>query len=296
MQRHRAELALTLITVLWAGTFVVIKSALTEVAPSVFVALRFGLALLVGAMIWRRSLASIDRTTLRRGSILGLLFGAGFLLQTFGLTETSASTSAFITGTMVAFVPLVQRITHGTRLRGTHAASIVMILLGLYLFTSPELLGVRFGDVQTVISAIIWAVYLVYIDTWTSDIRHDTHKQNALVVLQFAAAVALALVSMLIFSLTGHGSLQMTLSSSVVLAIVYCAIFASVIPTFVQTRFQQYTHPVRAGIIFAMEPLAASVIAVAIGAETLSMRQMLGGGVLIAAIIVPDIIAMRRGD
>jgi drug/metabolite transporter (DMT)-like permease len=296
MQRHRAELALTLITVLWAGTFVVIKSALTEVDPSIFVALRFGLALLIGTFIWRRSLSSIDRTTLRRGSILGLLFGGGFLLQTFGLTETSASTSAFITGTMVAFVPLVQRITHGTRLRGTHAASIVMILLGLYLFTSPELLGIKFGDVQTVISAIIWAVYLVFIDTWTSDIRDDTHKQNALVVLQFAATVVLSLGSILLFNLIGHGSMQVALSSSVVLAIVYCGVFASVIPTFVQTRFQQYTHPVRAGIIFAMEPLAASVIAVAIGAETLSMRQMLGGGVLIAAIVVPDIIAMRRGD
>jgi len=296
MQRHRAELALTLITVLWAGTFVVIKSALTEVDPSIFVALRFGLALLIGTFIWRRSVSSIDRTTLRRGSILGLLFGGGFQLQTFGLTETSASTSAFITGTMVAFVPLVQRITHGTRLRGTHAASIVMILLGLYLFTSPELLGIKFGDVQTVISAIIWAVYLVFIDTWTSDIRDDTHKQNALVVLQFAATVVLSLGSILLFNLTGHGSIQVALSSSVVLAIVYCGVFASVIPTFVQTRFQQYTHPVRAGIIFAMEPLAASVIAVAIGAETLSMRQMLGGGVLIAAIVVPDIIAMRRGD
>jgi len=282
--------------VLWAGTFVVIKSALTEVDPSIFVALRFGLALLIGTFIWRRSVSSIDRTTLRRGSILGLLFGGGFQLQTFGLTETSASTSAFITGTMVAFVPLVQRITHGTRLRGTHAASIVMILLGLYLFTSPELLGIKFGDVQTVISAIIWAVYLVFIDTWTSDIRDDTHKQNALVVLQFAATVVLSLGSILLFNLTGHGSIQVALSSSVVLAIVYCGVFASVIPTFVQTRFQQYTHPVRAGIIFAMEPLAASVIAVAIGAETLSMRQMLGGGVLIAAIVVPDIIAMRRGD
>ncbi|HBB24809.1 MAG TPA: hypothetical protein DCZ59_00955 [Bacteroidetes bacterium] len=296
MQRHRAELALTAITVLWAGTFVVIKSALTEIDPSVFVALRFGLALLVGALIWHGSFASIDRTTLRRGSILGLLFGAGFLLQTFGLTETSASTSAFITGTMVAFVPLVQRITHGTRLRGTHAASIMMILGGLYLFTSPELMGIKLGDVQTVVSAIIWAVYLVYIDTWTSEVRNDTNRQNALVVLQFAATVILALLSMLLFGLTGHGDMPMALSSSVVLAIVYCGVFASVIPTFVQTRFQQYTHPVRAGIIFAMEPLAASVIAVAIGAETLSMRQMLGGGVLIAAIIVPDIIAMRRGE
>ena len=87
MQRHQAEIALALITVLWAGTFVVIKTALLEIDPSVFVALRFGLALVIGLVIWRRSLSSIDRTTLRRGSMLGLIFGGGFLLQTFGLLK-----------------------------------------------------------------------------------------------------------------------------------------------------------------------------------------------------------------
>ncbi|MBU3679863.1 MAG: DMT family transporter [Candidatus Kapabacteria bacterium] len=296
MQRHHAEIALALITVLWAGTFVVIKTALAESDPSVFVALRFGLALVIGLVIWRRSLSSIDGTTLRRGSMLGLIFGSGFLLQTFGLTETSASTSAFITGTMVAFVPLVQRILHGTSLRGTHAASIVLILGGLYLFTSPELMGIRLGDVQTLVSAMIWAIYVVKIDDWTSDVREDPQRQNALVVLQFAATVVLALLSMVLFNFTGHGTTHLVWSSNVITAVLYCSIFASVIPTFVQTRFQQFTHPVRAGIIFAMEPLAASVIAVAIGAETLSMRQMMGGGVLIAAIVVPDIIAMRRGE
>jgi drug/metabolite transporter (DMT)-like permease len=296
MLRHRAELALALITVLWAGTFVVIKSALADVDPSVFVALRFGVALTISLIIWRASLASIDRRTLVRGSILGLLFGSGFLLQTFGLTDTSASTSAFITGTMVAFVPMVQRITHGTRLRGTHAASILMILTGLYLFTSPELSGVRLGDAQTLVSAVIWAVYLVYIDAWTSEVRDDTGKQNAFVVLQFAATVVLAVASMIIFGQTGHETMRLAWTAPVLLAVVYCSIFASVIPTFVQTRFQQYTHPVRAGIIYAMEPLVASIIAVAIGAESLSMRQVLGGLVLIAAIIVPDIIAMRRGE
>ena len=171
-----------------------------------------------------------------------------------------------------------------------------MILGGLYLFTSPELIGIRLGDVQTLVSAMIWAVYVVKIDDWTSDVRDDAQRQNALVVLQFAATVALALVSVVVFNLTGHGTMHLVWSSNVVTAILYCSIFASVIPTFVQTRYQQFTHPVRAGIIFAMEPLAASVIAVAIGAETLSMRQMLGGGVLIAAIVVPDIIAMRRGE
>jgi len=77
---------------------------------------------------------------------------------------------------------------------------------------------------------------------------------------------------------------------------VYCGIFASVIPTFVQTRFQQYTHPVRAGIIFAIEPLAASIIAWIAIDEQFSSRQLIGGGVLLGAIVLPDLFAMKRNS
>jgi drug/metabolite transporter (DMT)-like permease len=67
-----------------------------------------------------------------------------------------------------------------------------------------------------------------------------------------------------------------------------------VIPTFVQTRYQQYTHPVRAGVIYALEPLFASIIAWLLVEESFTARQLIGGGVLISAVVVPDVWQMWR--
>jgi len=89
-------------------------------------------------------------------------------------------------------------------------------------------------------------------------------------------------------------SLAVTLDTDLLLGLFYCGIFASLIPTFIQTRYQQYTHPVRAGVIFAIEPLAASVIAWLAINEQFSVRQLIGGGVLMLAIILPDVIAQVR--
>lgn len=293
MKRHNAELLLLLITVLWAGTFAVIKTEIADVSPSMFVLLRFSLAAVIAIALWPGSLRVMDRNVLVKGAILGLLYGVGFLLQTIGLKLTSASSSAFITGTMVVFVPIVHRIVDGSKIRPNHVFSIVLVLIGLWLFTSPERDGVNFGDALTLLSAICWAVYLTYINRWTTELRADIQRQNALVVLQFVATVILAAIGVSFAGIQG-ASLAVSFDKDLILALVYCGIFASVIPTLVQTRYQQFTHPVRAGVIFAIEPLAASVIAWIAINEHFSTRQLVGGAILMAAIILPDVLASMR--
>ncbi|MCX6139834.1 MAG: DMT family transporter [Candidatus Kapabacteria bacterium] len=293
MKRHNAEFLLFVITILWAGTFAIVKTAVVDVNPSVFVLLRFAIATVVALALWPKSVRSFDRDTMSKGLMLGTLYGVGFLLQTIGLTLTSASASAFITGTMVVFVPIVNRVVSGSRIQANHGFSIILVLVGLYLFTSPDTLGINLGDVLTLMSAICWAVYLTYIDVWTTSMREDVHRQNALVVLQFVATMVIAGVGVG-YSSMGGASLLFTLDSDLVLGLLYCGIFASVIPTFVQTRYQQYTHPVRAGVIYAIEPLAASAIAWLVINEQFTTRQLFGGAVLMTAIVLPDVLASMR--
>jgi drug/metabolite transporter (DMT)-like permease len=90
------------------------------------------------------------------------------------------------------------------------------------------------------------------------------------------------------------GSLQLTWSSDLILSLLYCAVAASVVATWVQTRFQQFTDPVRAAVIYAVEPLAAAAIAWVMLHERLTPRELVGAAVLIAGIVVPDLIASRR--
>lgn len=293
MKRHTAEILLLVITILWGGTFAVVKTAVADVDPSMFVLLRFSIALVVSVAFWSKSIRYIDGEILGKGLFLGVLFGVGFMLQTVGLTETTASTSAFITGSMVVFVPIAHRIIAKAPLRIEHLTAIIIVLVGLWMFTSPESNGVNIGDVLTMGSSIVWSIYLTYIDIWTTKIRDDPQKQNALVILQFVSTVIIAGAGVAFQSYHGV-STTVSFSTEFILGILYCSIAASVIPTFIQTRYQQFTHPVRAGVIFAVEPVAASIIAWILINEEFSARQLVGGAVILAGIVVPDLLKSAK--
>lgn len=291
MPRHTAELLLLAITALWGGTFAIVKGALVTTSPSAFVLLRFALALGVALLLWPSALRGWDRRLMGRGAALGALYGVGFVLQTIGLTMTTASSSAFITGTMVAFVPFVHRIVDKAVIRPNHIVSVVMVLAGLWVFTAPESKGINLGDVLTLVSAVIWAFYLTYLDRWTTELHDAPRKQNALVILQFVATVIIAGVgSVFIDAAPFHVEWSMAL----LWGLLYCGILASVITTWVQTRFQRFTHPVRAGVIFAMEPIFAAIVAWFALNEGWTTREAIGAGILIAGVIGPDLFAAQR--
>ncbi len=290
MTRRRAEILLVAITVFWGATFAFIKNEMVDTQPSVFVALRFGIASLLGLALWHKQVAQLTPVIRTRGIVLGVLYGAGFLLQTIGMQYTTASASAFVTGAMVVFVPIVNRFLHGTRMKPNHIASVIMVLLGLWFFTSPQEHGVNIGDAITLVSSVLWAVYLTYIDLWTREVQDEPQSLNALVVVQFIVTVVLALFLVGVDALRGV-PLQPHFDTQLVIALSYCAVVASLIATFVQTRYQHYTHPVRAGVIYALEPLAAAAIAWVLLGERFTATQVLGAAVLLGGTIVPDLVA-----
>ena len=58
MKRHNAELLLVAVTILWGGTFAVVKTAMVDVSPSMFVLLRFAIATVVALALWPGALRS----------------------------------------------------------------------------------------------------------------------------------------------------------------------------------------------------------------------------------------------
>ncbi len=65
--RQRADLFMLLITLIWSGTFVIIKNALDEVPPFLYTGLRFALASLIGYALWFRSMRGITKKEVFQG-------------------------------------------------------------------------------------------------------------------------------------------------------------------------------------------------------------------------------------
>ena len=131
------------------------------------------LAFLALAIINHRSLRNLTRRAILSGLVVGLFLAAGYQFQTAGLARTTAAKSAFITGLVVVFVPLLTAIPI-LRPTGTHAPrwnavlGALIAFAGLLLLTTPA--GTRsrtssppsaLGDLLTLACAIAFAGHLL---------------------------------------------------------------------------------------------------------------------------------------
>ena len=163
MNARKAEAALVWNTVVWGSTFVLVKAALHDISPILFLALRFSLATaaLVGLFVARRRLVW-DWRTAAAGALAGVFLFAGYLTQTLGLRLTSAPKSAFITGLTSVMVPLVAALVYRSRPQVSEVVGILVATAGLGLLT-PQGGGGRLnpGDLLTLLCAVGFATHIV---------------------------------------------------------------------------------------------------------------------------------------
>jgi drug/metabolite transporter (DMT)-like permease len=72
-------------------------------------------------------------------------------------------------------------------------------------------------------------------------------------------------------------------------AVAFCGVFASALALSVQTWAQARTSAVRAAIIYSLEPLFAGGFSVALGYETLGVREWVGGGLIVLGVLVAEL-------
>jgi drug/metabolite transporter (DMT)-like permease len=103
----RADISLLVITAIWGSSFTLMKNVLDHMPPFAYLSLRFIVAAIVLAVVFYKKLKTVNRKTVYFGCIIGLVVFGGMALQVYGLSYTTASNSAFITGTNVIMVPVI---------------------------------------------------------------------------------------------------------------------------------------------------------------------------------------------
>ena len=103
--RLRADLALVICALIWGATFVVIKDALADMSVITYIAVRFGIAAVLMAMIYRRAVRTLTLREVWAGAQIGIFMFAGYMFQITGLRWTTPSKAAFVTPTPVATIP-----------------------------------------------------------------------------------------------------------------------------------------------------------------------------------------------
>ena len=92
---------------------------------------RFGIAAVILLVLAPRRWLRLSRRDVRRGLIIGVFLGSGFLAQTTGLQQTSAAVSGFLTGLMVVLTPIVAAILFQERIAARGWVAVVVATVGL---------------------------------------------------------------------------------------------------------------------------------------------------------------------
>lgn len=298
MKKYTGEIALLFNTLIWGGTFALIKNAFNDISPLLFLGLRFGIAALIFLPFVYSSLKKTNKQTLIAGSILGFFYFAGFTAQSLGLNLTTATKSGFITGTFVIFIPILQLIIEKRKPKWFNILSVFLVLIGLILLSSKgenaldfiKQLGSDFnlGDLLTLLCAILFAFQVVYVDVFTKK-----YEYLPMVFVQLLITGIGGFILSFIFSVSALETVKFTFNTTVIIAVLYTAIFASIIATVIQLKFQKFVSPTKAGIIFSIEPIFAAVFAYFLLSEKISNFGLIGCVLIFIGLIVSEIFSVK---
>ena len=288
MSERKAQLWLMAIAAIWGVTFPLIRTAMSQIDAYTWGIYRFTLAItafVLVALFQKKSL-KVSKDFIVNVFGLGFILGVSYLSQSKGLETISSGRSAFITGTNIVMVPIIVCLLEKKNLRAIEWISACGALFGLYLLTDPKHEGVSFGDLLTLVCAITYAIYVVYLQKLIAKYPEKTFE------LTFYQILAVWLVSLASFPLAKSPLVHT--SPQTWFALIFCASIATILTSWLQTKYQRYTSAQKAALVFSMEPMFAAIFGFFLLHETMSLQGLCGAALILFATFAPELFIMKK--
>ena len=269
--RNMLYLAMLATAAIWGGSFVVMKDSLEKQDVFSFLASRFILASLLMFMYRPTALRGLSKKFVLRGILAGTLLGSGYIFQTFGLTNTTVSNTGFITGLYLVFTPLISLIVLRRHVIRIQWLAVLLAFIGLFLISYN---GVSLGRGETLvlISAMLYGAHFVALGEWS-----DGGNTYALTLIQIATLGVMASL------FTIKDGFQLPPDSSVWLAVLFTAFFATFLAFLVQTKAQSVMSATAASVLLATETPFAVIFGLYFNSDPLTFKIITGGLLVMAA-------------
>ncbi len=290
--------ALFFTTLIWGGTFTIVKVVLNDISSMLFIGLRFLFASIVILPFAFKKLRNLNKQQILMGSVLGFLLFIGFALQTVGLKYTNASKSGFVTGSVVMFIPLFQFLIEKKKPSAAQLIGSAIVLAGLIFLSVGGTslsnffteLGSNFniGDFLTLLCAISYAVYIIYLDMTSRKI-----DVLCLVFMQVFVTSILAFIFSSFLSVINFEAIKFKYTQELLFGLLYTSVLATVLTTLLQTKYQKEVSPTNAGIIFSFEPVFAAIIAVIFLGDIISGFSTAGCILIFVGLIISEVVGQK---
>jgi drug/metabolite transporter (DMT)-like permease len=302
--RSKALGMLVLAALCWALSFPVMKALALEQqkllpdAGSWFftalgVMIRFGAAGLLMLPWLFRAGGKISRREIEQGLLLAAFGAGGILFQMDGLAYTAASTSAFLTQGYTVFIPLWLMVTTRRWPSVKVVLSVALVLAGVAVLANLNLRALKIGrgEMETIIATLFFTAQILALE-------HPRYSANRPVPFSIVMFLAMAAFSApLVWATAPHAAacLQAYASPAACAFMVSLVLVCTLGGYLLMNRWQRRVGATEAGLIYCLEPLCASALALFLPAwlsawanldypnERLTARLLIGGALVTAA-------------
>ena len=273
---------------IWGSSFVVMKDTIDAFPPAWLIGVRFlATALVLSIVFAGRMRRALDASTLRGGSILGLLIFAAYWTQTVGLNFTTPGKNAFLTDIYCVLVPFMFWFV--TRRRPTRynliAAALCITGVG-FVSLSGDSLAVEFGDLMTIIGGFFFGAHMV-----ATAVLAKTRDAVALTVYQFWISGALGIV---VGAATEPMPAFATIPPACFGNMAYLVIMCTCVAMVFQNTALKYVHPSQAALLLSLESVFGVAFSVALYGETLTLPLLAGFVLIFAAIVLSEAFPLKK--
>ena len=300
-ERQIAIVALLAVTLVWGATFIWMKQALdalgdekaelgTNGVVATLVFARFAIAACMMIIFFKKARTSLkDKQIWEDGLVLGALMFVAYLSQMIGLDEIDPSVSAFLTSLYVVFTAIISS-AYNLKL----PSKIMLVGVGLATFGAgfiqgPPHLTWGVAEFITVFCALLFALHILFT-------QHITKRRDP-VAVSTTSFIVVTICSALTVFLIGDGTnpvqWRLIFADGVIIPVLLLGIGGSFFCLLFLNMYQRYLHPIQAAIIYALEPVWATIYGLQLNPPMVdwSIWILIGGGALFVGNVIVELLS-----
>ena len=300
MSRSLANLLLLTAGAIWGMGFIAQQTAMDDIGPFLFIALRFmlaGLAVLPFSIIELKRKGQsgyLNAVITHKLPFLwvGLAFFLGMAFQQIGLIGTSVTNAGFLTALYVVLVPFLMVSVYKVAQPFIIWPAAGIALFGIYLLSGGNLAALNRGDLLIIVCALFWAGHVVL----TGQMGQKTDLPVTMACTQFFITAIFGLAGFIIFAPFGLIETVPSFAQLMNAApeIVYAGTIAGGLGFTLQAVGQRYTSPSAAAILISTESLFAALLGAVLLGERLETLGYIGCSLIFAAILMVELMPKAK--
>ena len=297
--KQKATLALFLVTIIWGWTFIWLKNALNvaenyssdnqiNTVATLFVTLRFGFAIFLFFIFTPRIMDEVrDKQVWSDGFILSILIVGGFVFQMIGLDGISPAVSAFLTSLYVIFTALILA-WFARKLQSRNLIfGVLLATVGASYIQGPPQLHYDVAEWLTILCALMFAGHIIFTDISTKRVSPIGLSFTSIVI---STIMCLVLLNVFLFLEIGEvDMLGLLKDMDFLFPLLLSSIFGTFVALVLVNTYQKYIDPVRAAILYALEPVWATLLSIQSGLTEFTFWLIFGGSLLLIGNLIAEL-------